>query len=139
MILYNHCSNRLLEWMTALMMIFIAVIVAVNPKTIEFGGFYLMRDIGLTAEVLGALFMACGWVRIVALFANGHWPVYGPRFRAACALMGAVIWTQMLLALTAWSTKSGYISIGVAVYFFLTVGELISCYRAAADVRTNDR
>ncbi len=135
----NHCFNRLFEWMTALMMVVIAVIVAVNPKTVEFGGFYLMRDIGLTATALGTLFMAGGCLRIAALFANGHWPVYGPRFRAACALMGAVIWMQMLLALTAWSTKSGYISIGVAVYFFLTVGELISCYRAAADVRTLSR
>lgn len=137
--MHNHCFNRLFEWMTALMMVVIAVIVAVNPKTVEFGGFYLMRDIGLTASALGTLFMAGGCLRIAALFANGHWPVYGPRFRAGCALMGAVIWMQMLLALTAWSTKSGYISIGVAVYFFLTVGELISCYRAAADVRTITR
>ncbi len=137
--MHNHCFNRLFEWMTALMMVVIAIIVAINPKTVEFGGFYLMRDIGLTATWLGTLFMLGGCLRIAALFANGHWPVYGPRFRAACALMGAVIWMQMLLALTAWSTKSGYISIGVAVYFFLTVGELISCYRAAADVRNVSR
>lgn len=137
--MHSHCFNRLFEWMTASMMVVIAIIVAVNPKTVEFGGFYLMRDIGLTASALGTLFMAGGCLRIAALFANGHWPVYGPRLRAACALMGAVIWMQMLLALTAWSTKSGYISIGVSVYFFLTVGELISCYRAAADVRTITR
>lgn len=130
--------QRLFEWMTACMMIGIAVTVGANPKTIEFGGFYLMRDIGLTAGALGILFMAAGGLRIAALFANGRWPVYGPRFRAGCALMGAVIWMQMLLALTAWSARNGYISIGVSVYAFLTVGEMISCYRAASDVRHRD-
>src|SRR5690349_16253327 len=99
----NHCSNRLFEWMTACMMIVISIIIAINPMTVEFGGFYLMRDIGLAAPALGTLFMAGGCLRVAALFANGNWPVYGPRFRAACALIGAVIWMQMLLALWAWS------------------------------------
>lgn len=132
----NHCFNRLFEWMTACMMIGIALTVAANPTTVQFGGFYLMRDIGLDASALGTLFMLGGCLRIAALFANGRWPIYGPRFRAACALMGAMIWMQMLLALTAWSSHNGYLSIGVPVYAFLTVGELISCYRAAADVRS---
>ena len=132
----THCFNRLFEWMTAMMMIGISITVAINPKTVEFGGFYLLADIGLTAPALGTLFMAGGCIRVAALFANGSWPVYGPRFRAGCSLFGAVIWMQMLVALTAWSTRSGYLSIGVPVYFFLTVGELISCYRAATDVRS---
>ena len=124
---------RLFEWMTSLMMIGIAIIVAVSPSAIHSGGFALMANVGLTAPVIGILFMAAGLGRMAALYANGHWPVIGPRIRAACAAGGAVVWGQMLLALVKWSEQSGYISIGVSVYLFLIVGEVISCHRAASD------
>lgn len=133
----SHCYNRLFEWMTALMMVGIAVTIALSPKAIAFGGFYLMQDIGLTPAILGVLFSLGGCLRVAGLYANGNWPIYGPRLRAGCALGGAVIWAQMFLALIKWSSQSGYVSIGVPVYLFLTIGEFISCYRAARDGRAS--
>ena len=127
--------NRLFEWLVSAMMVLIAITVAVSPKTIAFGGFAGIEAVGLTAPMVAVLFSLAGCLRCASLYANGHWPVYGPRCRAACALAGALIWVQMLYALTKWSLTSGYLSIGIPVYACLTIGEIISCYRAASDGR----
>lgn len=133
----GHCANRLFEWMTALMMLGIAGTIAASPRTIASGGFHLMQNVGLTPTLLGWLFSMGGCLRIAGLYANGHWPVYGPWARAGCALAGAGLWAQMCLALIPWSGKSGYISIGIPVYAVLALGEIISCYRAASDGRSS--
>ncbi len=130
-----HGNGRLFEWMTSLMMLGMAIVIGLNPQTVKVGGFYLLANIGLTAPMLGVLFTFISCARIAALVANGIWPTWGPRARAGCALMGAALWVQMMSALAAWSSHNGYISIGVPVYLCLTLGELISCYRAATDVR----
>lgn len=124
--------------MAAMMMIGVAIIVAANPKAIEFGGFYLVAQIGLTAPVLFVVFLIAGTGRVCALIMNGGplgWPNYGPKIRAIGAFIGMIVWAQMCYALVVWSNKSGYLSIGVSVYLFLIIGEGISCYRAATDVR----
>ena len=130
-------SRRLFEWMTSLMMLGMAFVIAINPSTVKVGGFYLLSNIGITAPVLAVLSTLIGCIRIAALFANGLWPLWGPRFRAGCALFAAILWIQMFLALLAWSKESGYISIGIAVYLFLALGEFISCYRAGTDGNAN--
>lgn len=126
---------RLFEWMTSLMMLGISVTIVLSPATVSRGGFALVENVGLTPSVLGLLFTIGGALRFVALYANGHWPVVGPRLRAFCALGGALVWAQMLVALLKWSCGDGYISLGVPVYLFLTIGELLSCWRAATDSR----
>jgi hypothetical protein len=59
----------------------------------------------------------------------------GPRLRALGALVGAMLWFQMFIALLMQASEVGSASLGVAVYPCLVMGELISCYRAAGDVR----
>lgn len=132
----RHGSNRLFEWMTAAMMIGIAVTIAVSPHAVEGGGFHLMKNLGLTPMVLVVFFMIASIARAIGLYANGRWPVYGPWCRTLGAAAGAVIWAQMLLSLIKWSDQSGYVSLGVPVYLFLAMGELISCYRAASDAQS---
>lgn len=130
----NHSSMRLFEWMAAMMMIGIAIIIMRDPRAISFGGFVYMTRIGLTPPVLGSLLLFGGGMRAVALWHNGLWPTSGPRCRAAGALGGCIIWAQMLIALAQWSEGQGYLSIGVSVYLFLAVGDFISVIRAATDV-----
>jgi hypothetical protein len=130
-----HCSNRLFEWITAVIMVGIATTIAISPRAVASGGFHLLQNLGLTAEVLVLLFAIGGCVRIAALWANGRWQVCGPWFRFGCALAGAFLWAQMCLALIEWSDGAGYVSIGVPVYAGLALGELISCSRAARDGR----
>jgi hypothetical protein len=90
----------------------------------------------INSEHLGLLFFLVAIARGVALIINGRSDVYGPRVRAIGAMVGAVIWAQMLVALFGFlaETRSPP-SPGIPIYFALTVCELISCYRAATDVR----
>lgn len=132
----HHCSNRLFEWTTSGAMLGIALCVAISPKTVTSGGFYLMQNVGLSPAALGVLFTLGGCLRIAALYANGSWPSYGPKCRAAGAALGALLWGQMTIALFKWSWDQDYIAIGVCVYAALTISEMISCGRATRDGRT---
>ena len=132
----RHCSNRLFEWMTALMMVGIAVTIAASPRAIAGGGFTLMENVGLTPGVVVIAFLLAGAARMAALYANGHWPFYGPWCRAIGAVTGAVIWAQMGLSMLVSSVTGDFVPLGVPVYLVLTAGEIISCYRAASDGRS---
>jgi hypothetical protein len=132
----EHCRHRLFEWMTTLMMLGIAVVLAVTPASIALGSFRYLELAGFTPVMLGTAFMAGGALRIVALYLNGRSRVYGPRLRAAGALLGAFVWAEMAIALVHLTPVVGTISIGVPVYCFLALGEMMSCYRAATDVRS---
>jgi hypothetical protein len=131
----HHCRNRLFEWLTSLMMLGIAVVLAISPNSIANGNFHILLATGFTAALVGPLFTLCGVTRLLALYANGVWQPWGPYCRAAGALVGAGIWGQMLFALAYNSQFTNSLSMGLPVYLFLMVGELISCYRAASDVR----
>jgi len=141
MLMPRHCFHRLFEWSVSAMLIGIALTIMLSPHAIAFGDFYIVARIGLGAkpQTFVLFFLLVGVARVAALYANGHWPIYGPRCRAAGALAGALIWSQMLAALCWWSTQLDYVSmgipLGVPVYACLTAGELLSCYRAASDGR----
>lgn len=123
------------EYTTSAMMIGIAIDVAIYPKAISYGSFFLLRDIGMTPEMIGVAFTILGCLRMAALFANGRWPDYGPMCRVFGAMMGALLWAQMAWALYRWSIGQGYVAIGVIVYACLAASELVSCGRAARDGR----
>lgn len=131
----HRCSNRMFEWISTAMMLGIAATLLLSPKSIEFSAFRLMLDAGLTQRSVEVFFLMAGWLRIIALFANGRLPVYGPAARAFGALAGAFIWGQMSVALLGLSPVTGTIAPGVPVYFALVVGELLSCVRAVRDGR----
>lgn len=130
----RHSTNRRFEWYMSVAMIGIALTIIYDPRSLSFGGFAYMTRIGLTAPVLGFLFLFGGIAGVAALYANGLWPVMGPRIRAARALGAAVVWAQMCVALFEWSTGQDYLSLGVTVYLILAVGEIDSVIRAAQDV-----
>src|SRR5258708_38911234 len=132
----RHCANRLFEWITAAMMMGIAVTIAVSPQAVDDGGFHLMKNLGLTPTILAVLFFVASISRAIGLYANGRWPIYGPWCRALGAAVGVIIWAQMFLSLIKWSGQSGYVFLDVSVYLFLTIGELVSCYRAASDAQS---
>lgn len=129
----SHCTHRLFEWITSGMMLGIALDIAYSPHAIAAGGFHLLQNLGLTPRVLIAFFLITGLARLGSLYANGHLPIYGPWCRVACAALGAFIWAQMMLSLVVWSEAGDYLSIGVPVYFFLMVGEIVSSAMAAKD------
>lgn len=113
-----HCYRRLFEWMATLMMLGIACLALLPGSGVPI------------AFALAVGVIAC--VRASALYLNGKWPITGPRCRAFCALLGAFIWLQMMMVL---SRHGGILPIELPVYLCLTLGEIVTCYRSAADVR----
>jgi hypothetical protein len=121
-----------------LAMILIALEIAVWPNTLAAGSFRLMLVI-ITPASLALFFGAFGLLRVAALIANGGWPEHGPRMRAMGAGAAALMWAQMCIALILITPHlNGTPSAGISVYFALTIGELVSAYRAISDARPRD-
>lgn len=128
---------RLFEWTMSLVMIGISFNIAFDPSSVPKGGFYLLENVWLTSSVLIVVFLFAGAARLSCLYANGRWPHIGPWCRVVCSASGALVWGEMALSLFQWSAQTGYHSIGVPVYFFLAIGEIISCFRAVRDGGSN--
>jgi hypothetical protein len=109
------------------MMIGIALLISTNPQAADAHSFDLI-GVAVVDDWLAPAFLIVGVVRMAALLANGHWPVYGPWMRAGGALVGALIWSQMCLSLVLLALPSP----GIPIYAVLTGSELISIYRALA-------
>lgn len=132
-----HCRQRLFEWAMTCAMLFLALECAIWPGTIGASAFrYMLHVIGPTN--ISLFFFAAGTLRIAALVANGSWPVYGPLMRAAGAGMAALIWFQMDIALFLLAPhNNGIPSPGIPVYFAITIGEIVSAYRAMTDAASD--
>ena len=131
----GYCRNRMFEWVMTLAMLGIALEIAIWPSSIASGSFRLLLVVISPAE-LALFFGTFGLLRIAALIANGSWPEHGPRMRAMGAGAAALMWGQMCIALMLLTPNLGGVpSAGIPVYFSLTVGELISAYRAISDAR----
>ena len=126
------------EWVMTLAMLAIALEVAIWPSSIASGSFRILLVV-ISPTALSLFFGAFGLLRVAALIANGSWPEHGPRMRAMGAGAAALMWGQMCVALMLLTPGLGGLpSAGIPVYFSLTVGELISAYRAISDARSGN-
>ncbi len=133
-----YCRNRMFEWVMTIAMLGIALEIAIWPSSLRSGSFRLLLIV-ISPTGLALFFGAFGLLRIAALIANGSWPEHGPRIRAMGAGAAALMWGQMCVALFLITPDQGGIpSAGIPVYLSLTVGELISAYRAISDARPGD-
>lgn len=129
-------SCRLFECVTTFIMLCTAATILASPATIERGAFRYMLVVGFTPLLLGLFFAVVGILRAVGLYGNGHWPMWGPRLRALGAGLGAFIWFWMAFALVMLTSETGTLSVGTFNWVGLAFGEVISCRRAGADVRS---
>lgn len=128
-----HGANRLFEWIVSGMMLMIGLTLALPGDVASDPLNILVRSGAVSEDGLAVFFCMIALVRIVALWANGRIPVHGPRARAICSALAAIVWSQMTLA-SIWSgTVAGHTTLAFAIYGSLTVGELLSCYRATYD------
>lgn len=128
---------RLFEWVMTFVMLGMAGTIVASPDTIGKGAFRYMLAVGLTPLAVGLFFWIVGLVRVVALVLNGKSPLWGPRLRAIGAAGGALIWAWMAVALVYLTVDTGSLSLGIFNWVGLAFGEIISCVRAGADVRSN--
>lgn len=124
--------HRLFEWIATGIMLGMSAELFATPNSISATAYRIMA-VNIPQSYIALILFAFGMVRIIALMANGLVPYYGPLARATCALAGAFMWLQFMLALLDWAAIQSIVSPGVPVYFFLTIGEIASCYRAASD------
>lgn len=128
------CSRRLFEWVMTLVLLGYGIEMFFYPDLINSSLFTAILSL-VAAEHLTVLFLIVGFVRLSALIANGTWPVAGPILRFGGALMGAIIWLEMGIALVHQYSTGSVKPVSIPVFIPLAIGEMISSYRAAADAR----
>lgn len=108
----------------------LAIQITVWPGTIEASAFRYL-NLAINTYNLRDVLLLGGLLSLAALIANGHWPVYGPACRATGALLRGVIWSMMTFSLWVLHVElGGPPSPGISIYLMLTLGELLSFYRA---------
>ena len=131
------CTNRLFEWCSSIIMIqcgALAIVAQVYLHASPQIAFMAFANLGLHQVETGAIFLAVGALRAVALFRNGHWN-YGPIVRAICAVIGAAIWVNLLFGIVQVWLATGEIYLSFAVWDTLLIFEGISFTRAMLDIK----
>lgn len=128
-----HASNRLFEWMVSAMMVLIGFTIAL-PGPVASDPLGLIIKYGLVGEDgLAFAFGMIGAARLCALWASSVFQTYGPRVRAIGSAFGSIVWLEMTIASIFAGISDGRTTLAASIYGTLTVGELISCYRATYD------
>lgn len=123
-------EGRLFELAAAIILVAMSVHLQIWPQSVSSSS---LRELVRYIEpnFLSLFFGMSGGARLIAICANGMWPVWGPWIRAGGAFSGALIFGNMAGALyTATSANHLPPSIGIPVYCVLVFFELISMYRA---------
>lgn len=128
-----HIADRLFEWYAAAVMILMAFSMAA-PHTRLTGAFAIMIEWGWSQRVFLLFFAVFGSVRVFALVANGNLPHGGPLIRVLCAFVAVPVWCLLTTALLRDWIYSGELSLGVAVYLPLMLGDMYAAKRATLDV-----
>lgn len=130
-----YCRNRMQEWVAGAGVYLTGLMLLVWPTAFAQSQFSPILDI-LPVSVIMPLCLVSGLARLLALYHNGAWPYWGPIIRAGAALIGAALLVSMGVALLVQVITTGRpMSPGVCWYTPLAIAELITCYRAASDVR----
>lgn len=133
------CLNRLFEWVMSGAMITVGIHLYLWPGAIGHSSFHFISDV-LGLGTLRTLFITVGWFSMLALFANGRWPIWGPRVRAMGAFCRCILWLWMEVALIKLMHEIGAPpSPGIPIYTAMVVGEIIAIGMAASDDRSKLR
>lgn len=126
-------TDRLFEWVMALIMIMLSITLAHPAETLERGALRPLLQAKFSEDALASAFGIIGALRACALFANGRIPTYGPWARNLGAVVGGAIWSQMAAVLLYDSIRTGLPALTFPVFLGLAIGEVVSCYRSVID------
>lgn len=124
-------ADRLFEWIATLTMALMALLLMLPGVTFT-GAFAFAEDWGYGTFVVLAMWVT-GTVRAAALVANGNIPVWGPKLRSLSAMVAGQLWLLFGGTLVYEAFTTGKISLGIACYGSLLVGELYAVGRASRD------
>lgn len=134
-LIVRHFERRLFELAASIIMVAEGTLLFLSPSSLDAGAFRFLTD-WLRPESCVLLFLLAGSARLLALALNGHWMPHGGWIRAFGAGVGAVMWTQLGLALWLFSKRMGVpLSLGVPMLMVLALFEIVSIYRSLHGIR----
>lgn len=135
--LRQHWPSRKIEWLMSGLLASWGLYVLLNPEvfTNPQTGYTLAGLVSLSnyvapypALVWGGVAFAAGLIRAIALFINGAY-TRTPLIRVLTSFVSMFILTQIVIGL--W--KSGVPNMGLVIYSWLVIADLLSAHRAAID------
>lgn len=131
----NAHADRSIEWLSALMMIGWAIVLAQPGNIFTFSPMFgdFVRD-QFTETRLALIFGCVGVGRAIALYVNGRWPK-SPIFRMIGSGIGSLLWGQIATIQAISIFYTGNWTTGIVMYGLLSLAEIACVYRAAFDVR----
>lgn len=130
-----YVKGRHFEWTFALSMFFAGAQLLIFDNVLSFGVFQWLQQI-VSQKWIGSILFFVGWIRISALMFNGQL-LFGRRFgwavRAVCAVIGASMWAQFVLALIQNAVVTGAPSLGIPFWVIFTFMELMVAYAVGSE------
>ena len=125
-----YVEGRIFEWVMGLGMFFGGLQLLFWPNSMNNSSFLFLSSIWPTHITLSAL-LSLGWIRCCALMLNGQkifGMKFGPRTRAVCSVLSAIMWIQFTVALLELSVAQGFPSPGIPFWAMFTLGEVYTAY-----------
>lgn len=137
--LKEHFPARISEWFNAAILSSWGVYLLLHPDLFDQPATRMvtqrmaeMVPLSVNPEsVWGLVAFTAGAIRLVALFINGAWS-RTPALRLMTAAISAFVWTQVFIGLMIVP------NMGLAVYPWLVVIDLVAAYRAGRDVAISE-
>jgi hypothetical protein len=103
---------------------------------VTFTGAFAFAKLWGYGDAVNVAMWIAGMVRAGALIANGNIPIWGPKLRCYSAMVAGQLWLLFAGTLIYDAFTTGKISLGIACYGSLLVGELYAVGRASRDGAT---
>lgn len=126
-----NVADRLFEWVATFIMLVMAALL-VLPGVVFTGAFAIAESHGYD-WLVNTVLAFCGCFRGAALVANGNVPIWGPKMRCYSAMAAGQLWLLFCGSLIYDAFTTGKVSLGIACYAGLLLGELRSVGRATRD------
>lgn len=131
----SYKPGRIFEWFAHLNSIGWGFLLAAPGDLLENSpGLHSLFTSGWSEPLLALSLTVIGVVGCMALWVNGSKPFGSPRFRAAAAAAGAMVYGQVFASLAEDFVRSGYAPrAGLVTYGLMALFCVYACYQSSRD------
>lgn len=127
----KHFGARVSEWMLTGVMLSIGLILMRAEDTFSTSPAYIGMARIASEQTWAVACTIIGVLRLVALTINGLWVPTTYHLRSFASFISCFIWTQILVGVMI----SGIAGLGIAVFPWILIWDIITCHRTAVDYR----
>lgn len=132
--IHSYKPGRIFEWFAHLNSIGWGVLLALPGDMLAgSSGFRGLLRVGWTEPLLSVLLTAIGVIGCMALWVNGSKPFGSPRFRAAAAAAGVLVYGQVFAAMLDDFLLGGNLLPGLVTYGLMALFCIYACYQSSRD------